>query len=179
MKKIAIILITLALGLTGCSRTTAYSEPVPEPVPVPVSDNIPGDNMVLDSSVEARLINSNWISPAEVNIGNLYPGASATWRMRVHNGGDLPATFAVYYRVPDDTRDGYDKAPLEAQDWVIIADATPIISPKGTAEVSVSVSIPKGVEVSSKQWEFWVAVCEKGQGFIQTETASRWFVRMR
>lgn len=179
------------------------------------------------SDTEARLVNQNWVSPAEINIGNYYAGARAEWKIKVHNGNDampqyesyrvgtepnetiapikiklplagndytkvniisdntgetliatgynsatkevmisgfLPLTtriitisyiawtaFAIEYNAPTNPREGYSLPPAEAQDWVIIADATPVLAPKETREILVTLGIPKEATVTPIQ----------------------------
>lgn len=87
--------------------------------------------------------------------------------------------FKISYRIPDSTMSGYVKAPSNAQDWVIIADTTPVFRPKETKEILVVLQIPEGVTVLDKQWEFWTSVSEGGQGTVQTEMCQRVCIKMR
>jgi hypothetical protein len=87
--------------------------------------------------------------------------------------------FKISYRIPDNTMNGYAKAPPNAQDWVIIADSTTVFRPKETKEILVVLQIPEGTVVLDKQWEFWTSVSEGGQGTVQTEMCTRWLVKMR
>lgn len=159
-------LLTLILTVSGCTSTVS---PVTMPPIQPVGNT---------SEVEARLIDSSWISPAQVDIGNYYPGAKAEWLIKVHNGNEKATKFAITYRVPSDTKSGYSFPPDEAQDWVIIADTTPIFAAKETREILVTLATPKSALMKGN-WEFWVSVIEQGQGNIETEMASRWLVSMR
>ncbi len=186
-------LITLALsamllmGIVGCSVTQIEVSPVTptEPsgnVTTPV-ETLPASltNPTSDPNVEARLVDQTWISPAMVQIGNYYPGARAEWSIRVHNGKDVPAGLLISYRVPDNVKEGYDTAPVEAKDWVIIADSTPVLAAKETKEILVVLAMPKDpiLVPEVKKWEFWVSVMETKQGQVQTEMCSRWLVVMR
>ena len=175
---LAVLILTLVLG--GCAptiETPVIKEPT---TPVPV---IPAaTTQVLSESekeTEARLVDNNWTSPAEVKIGNYYPGAVAEWKIKIHNGNDIYSKFLIAYSIPIKTREGYSMPPEGVADWVIIADSTPMLAPKETREVLVSLAIPKGIVVEEKQWEFQVLVLELGQGNIQTQTATRWLVTMR
>lgn len=208
-----------------------------------------------ESEYEIRLINQTWVSPAEVKIGNLYPGATAEWNLRIHNGNDASIEeemysmitdpeetvvdlniksplanedinkvviisdnkkdnlviisynsndrslkisgfqpqakriltvkykswtgFFVEYLVSDEKRPGYALAPIEAKDWVIIEDSTPVLAPKETKEVLISISIPNDAVVKDNKWEFWTVAGERSGGTVQIQMATRWLVEMR
>jgi hypothetical protein len=98
----------------------------------------------------------------------------------VHNGKDSAASFLVAYRYPDSVGEGYVKPAKEVQDWVIIADPTPVIAPKETREILVVLEMPEDAAVFAPKWEFWISVKDTTQtGMVQTELCSRWLVSMR
>src|SRR4030043_687078 len=139
------IIIILPLLLTGCSSKEVPTTSLPtqdtpiETTPVQVID------VLSDSAkeIEARLVDTNWTSPAEVRIGNYYPGANAEWSIKIHNGGDIYSKFRVAYSAPSRTSEGYSMPPEEAQYWIIVADSTPMLAPKETKEILVTLAIPK------------------------------------
>lgn len=171
------LIVVLVIGMVGCTTTTPENPVMPNTPMSPTTSSNPGS--VSDPDVEQRLIDKTWISPAMVQIGNYYPGARAEWSLRLHNGGDTMAEFLVSYRYPDYIKEGYNTAPPEARDWVIITDPTPVLAPKETREILVVLAVPKDVVVTSKQWEFWVSVVEQTGGMVRTEMCSRWLVSMR
>jgi hypothetical protein len=157
-KVIGLIIATGLLLLAGCTP----SAPVIE-TPSPPAD----------------LYDKVWISPGKVNVGHFYPGARAEYPLSIHNGNDQPTEFSVRYKEPGTPEEDFVAAPGEAQDWVIIADPTPVLAAKETREVLIAVEMPKGVEAPEK-WEFWVAVKDVTQtGMVQTELACRWLVTMK
>jgi len=159
MKKLIILIaVVVLLLLAGCpSSSPVIQKPQPGP----------------------ELYDKVWISPGKVEVGKFYPGATAAYPLTIHNGNDQPAEFSITYRVSNDTAEGFVIAPEEAQDWVIITDATPVIAPKDTIEVMIEVVMPKGAEAPEK-WEFQVVVKDASQaGMIQTELACRWLITMK
>jgi hypothetical protein len=129
---------------------------------------------------ENKLEDETWLSPGVVEISNLYPGAQAEWEIKIHNGNQNEAQFAIEYAPPNRTREGYSIAPIEAADWVIIADPSPVLASKETRAVIISVEIPKGTIVSGKKWEFWILAYDTNQNKqIRTQLASRWLVTMK
>lgn len=202
---------------------------------------------------ENKLMDNTWMSPAEVDIGNFYPGARAEWEMRIHNGNKFTtekysvttdpgettvpiklkqrlqdgnianvtilasdnsrdkleaigykdgalivqgfspndariivityrfmAQFMVKFSVPSNTKEGFVSATSEAQDWVIIVDATPVLAPKETRNIMVALEIPKDAKVPFSRWEFWIIAYDTSQsGQVTTQLASRWCVTMR
>jgi len=131
------------------------------------------------STSSDELYNDVWISPGKVEVGNFHDGARAEYPLTIHNGKDQPTKFSVTYRVADNTAEGFVRAPDVAEDWVIIADPTPVLAAKETREVLIAVEMPKGANAPPK-WEFWVAVRDATQtGMVQTELACRWLVAMR
>ena len=150
-------------GSQTLKATPAYSEK--EPDQVIVAGEPPPDR--------------TWISPGKVQIGNFYAGARAEWDLSIHNGESKERTFSISYRHPDRVETGFEFAPVEAKDWVIIADATPVLAPKETKNVLIALVLPGNTQVPP-QWEFWIAVKDISQGgMVQTVLCSRWLVRMR
>jgi len=158
MKKIiGLIIVTGLLLVAGCTQPSVET---PSPPPDELYDEV-------------------WISPGKVMVGNFYSGARAEYPVTIHNGKDQPVEFSVTYRVADNTAEGFVRAPDVAEDWVIIADPTPVLAAKETREVLIAVEMPKGANAPPK-WEFWVAVRDATQtGMVQTELACRWLVTMR
>ena len=171
---LAVVVLTLVLG--GCKASTVVEAPKVATVSSVATTKVLSES---EKETEARLVDNNWTSPAEVKIGNYYPGAVAEWKIKIHNGNDIYSKFLIAYSIPIKTREGYSMPPEGVADWVIIADSTPVLAPKETREVLVSLAIPKGIVVEEKRWEFQISVLELGQGNIQTETATRWLVTMR
>ena len=126
-----------------------------------------------------ELYDEVWISPGKVEVGNFYPGARAEYPLTIHNGNDQPTEFSITYRVASSTDEGFVVAPDEAQDWVIIADPTPVLAAKETREVLIALEMPEGATAPEK-WEFRVVVKDASQtGMVQTELACRWLVTMK
>jgi len=167
-KLIGFLLIGMLL-LIGCSQVTP---PPPYTPPTPPADN---------TSINGKPpIDRVWISPAKVMIGNFYPGARAEWDLSVHNGNDAVAEFAVAYREPDYTATDYAAPPVGAQNWVIIADSSPVLMPYETREILIALDVPINATITADKWEFWISVKETTQGgTIQTELCSRWLVAMQ
>jgi hypothetical protein len=161
MKKLIWLLVVAGLLLAGCAQPSAPPVTGEEANPPP------------------ELYDKTWISPGKVEVGNFYPGARAEYMLTIHNGKDEPAEFSVTYREPDNTGEGYVRAPTEAQGWVIIADPAPVLVAKETRDVLIAVEMPKGAQAPPK-WEFWIAVKDVTQtGMVQTELACRWLVAMK
>jgi hypothetical protein len=159
MKKlIGLILVTAFLLLAGCAQPSTQADK-PQP--------------------PADLYDKVWISPGKVMVSHFYPGARAEYSLSIHNGNDQPTKFSVSFKEPGNAEEGYVAAPATAQDWVIIADPTPVLAAKETKDVLIAVEMPKGAE-APKKWEFWVAVKDASQtGMVQTELACRWLVTMK
>lgn len=171
MRKILLLIGTLALAcslvLTGCGVNSAV---VPTPTPYTSGNEPP--------------ITQTWISPGKVQVGNFYPGARAEWPITIHNGNDYQATFEVKYRYPDKVADGYAYPTAEVQDWVIIADPTPVLAPYdqpgSTKEIMVVLAMPNDAVAPGQHWEFWISVKDATQaGLVTTELCSRWQIVMR
>jgi hypothetical protein len=155
MKKLIGLIVVAGLLLSGCAPKVETFSPPPE------------------------LYDKVWISPGKVMVGNFYPGARAEYPLTIHNGKDEPAKFSVIYRQPGSAAEGYVTAPGGAEDWVIIADPTPVLAAKETRDVLIAVVMPKGATAPPK-WEFWIAVKDVTQtGMVQTELACRWLVAMK
>jgi hypothetical protein len=160
MKKLIVLLAAVAvLLLAGCPAASPEVETL-EPPP--------------------ELYDKVWISPGKVMVGHFYPGARAEWPVTIHNGNDQPTEFSITYKVPSSVEEGYVVAPEEAEDWVIIADSTPVLEAKETREVLIALVMPEDAEAPAKKWEFRVSVRDVSQtGMVQTELACRWLVTMK
>ena len=180
MKKLLIVFMVIGLLIvSGCAP--AYTPPASTPPASSGSVTAPsaapdGGTTILPDEPP---IDRTWISPGKVQVGNFYPGARAEWNLLVHNGKDTAASFLISYRYPDHVGDGYAKPTTEVQDWIIIADPTPILAPKETREILIVLEMPKDATAPGKLWEFWISVKESQTTFIQTELCSRWLVSMR
>jgi hypothetical protein len=162
MRKLILLIVVIGvLLLAGCPQP---SSPPGDETPPPPPEEQP-DN--------------TWISPPSVTVDNLYPGAKdVEWPLTIHNGKDELAKFSVTFRVPSSAAEGYVTAPSEAQDWVIIANPSPVLAAKESKQILISVEMPEGATAPAK-WEFWVVVKDVTQtGMVQTELACRCLVTM-
>ena len=180
MKILVICLMAITMLSSGC---IGYIEPEAPPAPIPET---PTPEQLTETPNQAEVvlpdeppINKTWVSPGKMNISNFYPGARAEYPMTIHNGNDTDTIFAVVYRYPDHVATGYVKPPIEAQDWVIIADSTPILMPFETRDVLVALAMPEDANINDKKWEFWVSIMNTMQGQVKTELCVRWLVDMR
>jgi uncharacterized protein YceK len=166
MKITVAVLIMTILILTGCS-------PVVEALSTPTGD-IPS---VSDPDTEVRLMDVDWVTPAQIDIGNYFPGARAEFSLRIHNGGDEVGIYNVCYTEPIDTKAGYTMPPATASSWVTVPSVV-VVQPKETKEIPVILAVPKGTKISS-DWEFQVSITRQGQGNIQVQYSTRWLIEMR
>lgn len=179
---LVVLMAILGLLLGGCvSPNSDYypSENIPTN-DTPSTPDTPAENTpttVLDNPPPE---NVTWISPGKVNVANFYPGARAEYPITIHNGNDVATEFLVSYRSPDNVATGYARPIVEVQDWVIIADMTPILAPHETREIMVALVMPNDAIVFAGKWEFWISVKDNSQtGTIKTELCLRWIIDMR
>jgi len=181
--------------LTGCvgnfepyvpSVPTPSDSPVDSPVESPVDSPVdspveePDDTPSNVALLGEPPADKTWISPGKVNVGNFYPGARAEYPITIHNGKDTATKFSVTYRYPDHVGEDYLKPTPEVQNWVIIADSTPVLIPKETRGILVVLAMPEDAISPGQKWEFWVSVMDTTQtGIIKTELCTRWLVDMR
>lgn len=189
MKKLTVILVVIGLLLVVVGCPPSY-EPggleLPDDFEFPETNGTdipieatptPSSNVVLPGEPPS---NVTWMSPGKVLIGNFYPGARAKYPVTIHNGNDTVASFSVTYRYPDHVGDGYTKPSIGAQDWVIIADTTPVLASGETRDILVVLAMPEDATSPSPKWEFWVSVVDTTQeGSVTTELCCRWIVDMR
>lgn len=150
MTKILVVsLIAIAMLLSGC---IGYSEPEVPYTPVPETP-VPEQPVEVIDQTEVVLpdeppVDRTWVSPGKVNISNFYPGARAEYPITIHNGNDIDTSFAVLYRYPDHVAEKYSKSSKQVQNWIIIADSTPILMPFETRDVLVALAMPE----DAQQW---------------------------
>lgn len=178
MRKLIVGLLIVGL-LVVCSCAPGY-EPGGLELPTVDGDTLNGSEATEAIAPPPELYDRTWISPGKVIIGNFYPGARAEYPVTVHNGNEASCSFTITCRPADHVDEPYVKAPSEVQDWVMIVDPTPVLAPKETKDILVTLEMPEDVEVFAPQWEFWVSVIDTTQGgVVRTELCSRWLVSMR
>jgi hypothetical protein len=184
-KTIIAIALLAIVALTGCVEERM---PVINDLPAPTAPTTPENYTITAQPVDSAATvdttlpprDRTWLSPGKVSVSNYYAGATAEWTMTVHNGKPIPVQFAVAYRTPDYTADGYSMPLSAAQDWVIIADTAPLLKPYETRDITVKLQIPAKSKITTPKWEYWVSVIDKSQkGNVTTELCSRWLVTMR
>lgn len=123
---------------------------------------------------------ATWISPGKVIVGNLSYDEEFKYELQIHNGGNQTAVFSVDYRHPDWVEAGYTKLPSDIRQWVYIKEKKPSIASGETHNVTISLYVPLGANISGGKFEFWIGVIDQGQtGMIVTELAQRWLVTMK
>jgi hypothetical protein len=143
----------------------------------PVVEPSPGKVAFSATPEIKELEDSNWISPGKIEVGNLYPGATAEYPITVHNGGDVTTEFSISVRTPDNTTEGYEPFPQMYFDWIVIEKPQLELEAKQTADVLIVVNMPEDADYSGKQVEFWIGVIDQGQsGMVRTELACRWLI---
>ncbi|MCJ7805209.1 hypothetical protein MUP46_01015 [Patescibacteria group bacterium] len=185
MKYLVLGLVLIGILSIGCVQAYPVAPAVPPVAPQPSAPNDASQTPeaikeVTSETSQEPPADRTWLSPGKVNISNYYPGARAEYNITVHNGNSLPAKFAVTYREPSYVAPGYEKPPVGAQDWVIVADPTPVLAPRETRDILVVLEMPKDVTNYPMKWEFWISVMDNSQaGTVTTELCSRWLVSMR
>jgi hypothetical protein len=183
VNKTIITIALLAISIVGLSVTGCVSRDIDEPdlQPAGVTDK---DFTVMEEPAETLPLtnippkNRTWISPGKVEVGNYYAGATADWYIQVHNGKPTPVVFKIVSRPADYNAEGYSNA--QAQDWIIISDATPILAAYETKKIKVSLQIPSGTKNIPAKWEYWISAIDQSQtGNVTTELCSRWLITMR
>jgi hypothetical protein len=175
---VALIMVS-GLLLAGClPQSTADNTAPNSSTPTIPMENTPSNStMVLDNPPPE---NVTWVSPGKVNVSNFYPGARAEYPVTIHNGNNVATEFLISYRNPDNVATGYSRPSSKVQDWVIVADETPVLAPKETREVMVILEMPKDAKVFAESWEFWISVKDNSQtGTVKTELCIRWLIDMR
>jgi len=207
MKLMLLIATCLILFLVGCSQAPPVESgsvtqvPIvavaPESAPSPVivvPDEEKGEVVVIPDEPPITIRSSGAISaipanyvlsekgavgfePGKYTIENLSPGRSADLLIVLHSDRKTPITFALSYRIPSYTVDGYDTAPFEADGWLLFETDTPTLEACEKKGIKATITVPEDASVPDK-WEFWIAIKEAGQtSQVQTEGCMRVFVK--
>jgi len=208
VKKILVILgiLVLITSLVGCGYPEGISNPpevidVPEETPGEVpkgTEQEGGETMVLPPAEGAtqgtygvteegmtltfdpdEYVDQTYITPSVVHIDNFYPGATGEFPIYIHNGDEEASTFIVTVLIPDNPREGFVAVSESSLRWIIITDSSPVVAPKTSTKVWVSLQMPKDAVSPGPKWEFWTAVQKTKQGFIAVRLATRWLVTMK
>lgn len=180
MKKLIIIALSSILVLILVYGFSQYEGYTHKKASTAINTPVQSDNYTTTLLATEPPKDRTWISPGKVNIGNFYPGATAEWKISVHNGNMKPVSFSVNYRNPDYTADGFSMPPYQADDWVIISEENPVIMPLETKDILITLDIPKSARNIPDKWEYWISVMDNSQtGIVNTELCSRWLVDMR
>lgn len=162
-----VIIVGLSIVMIGCSSQT-INPPTRTPISSPTSEylNEPPSNVT-------------WISPGKVEVGNFYPGATAEWPIRVHNGNDEETEFTIKYRYPDHVGDGFVFPTDEVEDWITIETDSLTFNPHETKDILVVLHMPSNADTPGDKWEFWISIIDASQsGFVKTELCVRWLITM-
>lgn len=65
------------------------------------------------------------------------------------------APFVVSYRYPDHVGEGYVKPTSVVQDWVIVAETTPILAPQETRDILITLEMPELELLNDAEVQFW------------------------
>jgi hypothetical protein len=158
----------------GCSPAPSVATPsgAPPTGGLGISAN-PSKDEITDPNV-------SWISPAKVEVGNLYPNATGEFELTIYNGRDTNAAYSVEAQVPSFVADGYTAIPKEYLTWVTFDNPRPVVPPKQSRIIIVDITMPASVTYSQKKAEVWVVVRDETQaGSIQTQLACRVMVDTR
>ena len=177
MKKglFGLLVVVLVLGLmVGCPTVETPKVPLTPDVDLPSSTN----GAIQESGIQPP-DDMTWISPGKVIVTNFYPGARVEYPITVHNGNSASTSFTISCRPADSVGEPYVKAPPCVKDWVMVVDTTPVLAPRETRDILVTLEMPEDLEIFAPQWEFWVTAIDTSQGMIKTELGVRWLVTMR
>jgi hypothetical protein len=126
----------------------------------------------------SELADGTWLSPGKVQVSNVLPGNRIEENITIHNGSETAITFLIYYRIPDYVEDNFVTAPIDAQNWVKIDQASVLLAPKEKREIPIILDLPNDAE-TPERWEFWIGVKPKGENIITAELCSRWLISMK
>jgi len=90
--------------------------------------------------------------------------------------------FAVAYRIPGHTAEGFVVAPDYVADWLTLAEDIAVFNPRETRDILVTITIPDDYNAATipDSFEFWVSVIDNSQtGMVRTELCTRVFVKMQ
>lgn len=203
-----VMLLTIALVLsvasvTGCHSYTEPAAPPPStpettlPTTPPVTTSPSGQQPVIPNLTIRPSYDQHWITPVVYEFHNVGAGSVIdTWtdtntdpllghvrgqplHLRLHNGNDVPATFWVYYRDNRESpRADFADAPYEVKSWVTISEEYPMLQPKETRDIYISVIVPSTAGTMPPQFEFQITV-RTGIGeasIVKPEMNTRWLV---
>ena len=177
MKRVLLVLMLLSVGV-AVSFSAAPGDAMPASPPDnkswtwPLFFNIKasaGDTIETMSPREfATMYRPEWVSTVESN--RIY--------VIIHNARLTAITYNVCFEVPGSLKQGYSAPPADAANWVIISNPNPTVESGATLPIAVTLSIPSDA-VTPKAWEFEVSVSAQGQGYIVSQTATRFLVKER
>lgn len=162
-KLAGVVLLLLTLLLVGCSK----SFKAPESIQSQSELRTAISGIRAEQTTQEPPADRTWLSPGKVQIGNFHLGGRAEWNVTIHNGNKLQTAFSVSYRKPDFVGADFYTAPTDiVQNWVIIADTTPLLTPKETRNIMVAVVMPN--ELSNTQAEFY-EILPKSENYLNEQ----------
>ena len=123
-------------------------------------------------------VDSTWLSPGKIQISGVSPGNHIEQNITLHNGGETPVTFLVYYRTPDYVEDEFVTAPIDAPNWITIDQESVLFAPKEKQEIPIILDLPDDIQIPER-WEFWIGVKPKEKNTLTAELCSRWLITMK
>jgi hypothetical protein len=116
------------------------------------------------------------VSPAEVKIDNLPPGDAAEFELTIHNKDEIAHVFTLTTFQPpeDERREGRAEFPDDS--WISFSSQDIQVAANSTANVTVTVAIPREQEWTGQDWETWLGVAAESADLLAVKLYVRLLV---
>jgi hypothetical protein len=106
------------------------------------------------------------VSPAEVRIDDLPPGQAAEFNLTIHNKDEIAHvfTFTTFQPLEEERREG--RAEFPDASWISFSPQEIEVAANSSADVTVTVAIPREQEWASQDWEIWLGVAAESSDLL-------------
>jgi hypothetical protein len=106
------------------------------------------------------------ISPAEVHIDNLSPGEAAEFGLTIHNKEELAHNFTVAIFQPPEEERREGRAEFPDDSWISFSSQEIEVAANSTADVMVTLAIPREQQWAGKDWEVWLGAAAESSDLL-------------
>ena len=116
------------------------------------------------------------ISPYEVHVDNLPPGATSEFELTIHNKEELAHNFTLSTFQPSEgeRREGRTEFPDDG--WISFSSREIEVAANAETAVNVTVAVPREPEWAGKEWEIWLVVTAESRDILTVQLYTRLLV---
>jgi hypothetical protein len=186
---VSILILIIGLLLIGCIASEPYDPfagseanlviPIESDTTIPESTTItlPPTTVTTTKIVTTTIIPTGIIlKNAEINGNDIKAGMIGSYKVFVENTTNEDVVISIYFKEPDDLREGYSFIGNQANNWLSIQPANITIPANGINDAVVTLAIPEDAVLPDGKLEFWLSYKYVTGGFMDYILNQRWLL---